>query len=390
MDLLLLLAAHPGQVLGRERITAVLWPEVLVGDDSLARTVSKLRQALGDDAKSPRYIETLSKRGYRLLAPVSEAPVRAAGDMRPSVLARPGVLLVAALLGGLAVAASVGWYMTSRAGSPEPAPPGTDAALLQRAGDYYFQFSRADNERAIELYQRVLALQPDDPAALSGLANALVQRSVRWPQPSGEPPAEFTRLRDALANGHLGRDPARQQLQRARRLAERAVELAPASPAAHKARGFVASAQGEFQVALNAHHHALELDPDAWGVLINIADVLEITGRGAEAIPYYERAFDAMERVYEREPARVRPWHPELGVLLAERHLARGDLSDAELWYRRVLTIAPLHSAATAGLARLLRESGDPAAAERLCDELRQRTGETGDCGMDVQRPLVR
>ncbi|MEG3193701.1 winged helix-turn-helix domain-containing protein, partial [Lysobacter sp. D1-1-M9] len=106
MDLLLLLAAHPGQVLGRERITAVLWPEVLVGDDSLARTVSKLRQALGDDAKSPRYIETLSKRGYRLLAPVSEAPVRAAGDMRPSVLARPGVLLVAALLGGLAVAAS--------------------------------------------------------------------------------------------------------------------------------------------------------------------------------------------------------------------------------------------------------------------------------------------
>src|SRR5438270_13793337 len=49
---------------------AALWPGVIVGEDSLARTVSKLRQALGDDAKAPRYIETIAKRGYRLLVEV--------------------------------------------------------------------------------------------------------------------------------------------------------------------------------------------------------------------------------------------------------------------------------------------------------------------------------
>jgi hypothetical protein len=52
----------------------------------------------------------------------------------------------------------------------------------------------------------------------------------------------------------------------------------------------------------------------------------------------------------------------------------------AEAWYRRVLAESPLHPAATAGLARLLRKSGDPAAAERLCAELKQRSGKAVGC----------
>lgn len=385
MELLVLLAANPGQVLGRERIVEALWPQVVVGDDSLARTVSKLRQALGDDARQPRYIETLSKRGYRLLAPVATAG--GAGVAKGAARARYRTgLAFAALAAVLAIVAASAWHL---AGGDRPAgtPSAAEAALLQRAGDYYFQFSRGDNERAIELYQRVLELQPDDPAALAGLANALVQRSLRWPTlpqgPSGEPAPEFTRLRDALGYGHLARDPARQQLQRARRLAERAVEVAPQSAAAHKARGFVASAQGEFDVALAAYRRTVDLDPAAWGAMINSGDVLEITGRDAAALPWYERAFAAMETSYQHEPARVRPWHPELGVLLAERHRARGDPAAAEHWYRRALAIAPLHPEATAGLSRLLREGGDAAAAERLCQELAQRTGEAAGCDGD-------
>ena len=70
MDLLYVLASHNGQPVSRGQIMATLWPGIVVGEDSLARTVSKLRQALGDDAKSPRYVETLAKRGYRLLADV--------------------------------------------------------------------------------------------------------------------------------------------------------------------------------------------------------------------------------------------------------------------------------------------------------------------------------
>jgi TolB-like protein len=47
------------------------WPDVVVGDNVLHRVITRLRKALGDSAREPRYIETVRKRGYRLLAPVS-------------------------------------------------------------------------------------------------------------------------------------------------------------------------------------------------------------------------------------------------------------------------------------------------------------------------------
>jgi transcriptional activator of cad operon len=64
-ELLFLLAEHRGEVVPREEIVARLWPRVIVTDDSLARLVFKLRRALKDDARIPRFLETLPKRGYR-------------------------------------------------------------------------------------------------------------------------------------------------------------------------------------------------------------------------------------------------------------------------------------------------------------------------------------
>lgn len=382
MDLLVLLAAQHGRVVSREDIMAALWPGLVVGDDSLARTVSKLRQALGDDAKAPRYIETITKRGYRLLAPVAPvAPVAAAAqaDAAPAaapVSGRRTVWIAAALL----IVAAIGLATFARWGREAPSPQNEGSRLLARADDYYFQFSRADNEAAIELYQRVLGLRPDDPMAMAGLANALAQRSIRWPQGVGTGAREFTRLGDALANGHLDKEPARAQLRRAQRLAERAVELAPDAAAAHKALGFVAGAQGRLDTALAAYRRALALDPDAWGPMINIGDVLEITGRREQALPYFEQAYAAMGRVYDRDPVQVRPWHADLGVLIAARYRTRGDMPAAEAWYRRVLGQSPLHPAATTGLSEVLRAGGDGAQADRLCEELVQRTGEKNAC----------
>ena len=71
MDLLMLLAGQPGNVISKEDIASSLWGDVYVNDDALTRTVFKLRKALGDDARDARYIETVSKRGYRLIAEVS-------------------------------------------------------------------------------------------------------------------------------------------------------------------------------------------------------------------------------------------------------------------------------------------------------------------------------
>ncbi|GAB2651584.1 hypothetical protein GCM10027193_01050 [Arenimonas aestuarii] len=382
MDLLCVLAAHRGQVVPREDLMQALWPGVVVGDDSLARTVSKLRQALGDDARSPAYLETISKRGYRLIAEDGAVASAVAGE--PAAAPRPaGRLALVAVL--LAVALGVALVLLrdgapTDAGGPAASPATDTRQLISRADDYYFRYSRADNEAALELYQRVLGLDPDNADAMAGLANALAQRAIRWPTAPTAGAVEYTRLGDALAAGHLSSEPARSQLVRARQLAEAAVARAPASSAAHRALGLVASAQGELDAGLAAHRRAVELDPAAWGAMINIADVLELVGRDEEALAWFERAFETMAGDYDTNPAKVGAWHASLGVLVAERHRARGDSSAAEAWYRRVLAISPLQPEATRGLAGVLADGGDAAAAERLCRELEQRLGQGDDC----------
>jgi DNA-binding winged helix-turn-helix (wHTH) protein/Tfp pilus assembly protein PilF len=379
MDLLVLLAGQDGRVVSRDDIMTSLWPGLVVGEDNLARAISKLRQALGDDAKAPTYIETIAKRGYRLIAGVGPLPAEACADRQDTAAKRSFrfTLWIAVVL---AVAATLSIAVYVLPGYTAHRPLDESRQLLRRADDYYFQFSRADNEAAIELYQRVLGLHPDDALAMAGLANALAQRCIRWPQTMDEAPHEFTRLGDALAYGHLGREPARSQLQRAQQLAERAVALAPDAAVAQKALGFVASAQSRFDTALGAYQRSIALDPDAWAPLINFGDLLEISGKADRALPYFERAYAAMGRVYDRNPVQIRPWYANLGVLIAGRYQARGDMPSAEGWYRRVLSQSPLHRDATMGLSAVLRAGGDAAEASRLCEELALRLGDESAC----------
>jgi cholera toxin transcriptional activator len=71
-QVLAFLAGRPGEVVTREELRQKLWPaDTFVDfDHSLNTAVNKLREALGDSASNPRYVETLSRRGYRFLAPV--------------------------------------------------------------------------------------------------------------------------------------------------------------------------------------------------------------------------------------------------------------------------------------------------------------------------------
>ncbi len=71
MELLVFLAGRPQQVVSKDELIAAVWPDVAVSDDALKNAVWELRRALGDSARQPRYIETIPKRGYRLIAPVS-------------------------------------------------------------------------------------------------------------------------------------------------------------------------------------------------------------------------------------------------------------------------------------------------------------------------------
>ena len=80
-QVLVMLVENPGKVVTREELQKKLWPaDTFVDfDHGLNKAMSKIREALGDSAESPRFVETVARRGYRSLAevkPPDAAPVR--------------------------------------------------------------------------------------------------------------------------------------------------------------------------------------------------------------------------------------------------------------------------------------------------------------------------
>lgn len=341
MDLLFLLASDVGVVRSRAEIMAAIWPGVTVGDDALARCVFKLRQALGDSPRDPRFIETISKRGYRLLPAAAEAVPPRRGRW-PWIVAAAGVVLTTA------ATAAAGWSLT------RPPPETAEAVrLVGRADDHYSQFTRADNEAATVLYRRALDLDPASAQARAGLANTQVQRVIRWPGPAGSVDPAKPNLGDALHTGRTRTPLSIRRLASARALAAAAAADRPDDAWVLKALGLAASAQGDFAEAEAVYRRALKVEPSNWGVLINLGDILDIQGRPGPALDYLERAYDAMEADYARHAVRIRPWQAKLGVEIARRHALAGRRARAEVWYRRVLRDQPFDADAVQGLAGL-------------------------------------
>lgn len=89
VEVLVYLAERAGQVVSRDELLSAVWPRVVVGDDALTQAIIKLRKALGDDPRRPTYIETLAKRGYRLIAPVKWVSEVAVMPAAPAPLEPP-------------------------------------------------------------------------------------------------------------------------------------------------------------------------------------------------------------------------------------------------------------------------------------------------------------
>ncbi|MDT0632295.1 winged helix-turn-helix domain-containing protein [Rubrivirga litoralis] len=95
MEVLACMAAVPGETVTKDEFMAEVWTGTIVTDDVLARCISELRKALGDKARSPSYVETIRKRGYRLIAQV-ETDVEATAVDGVAVEAAPGAVSLAA------------------------------------------------------------------------------------------------------------------------------------------------------------------------------------------------------------------------------------------------------------------------------------------------------
>ncbi|HXH84840.1 MAG TPA: AAA family ATPase, partial [Candidatus Tectomicrobia bacterium] len=91
------LAERPGRLITKEELLQAVWPEVAVGDAALTVCVGEIRKALGDEARTPRFIETVHRRGYLFLRPdAGDAPGPARGPDIPAIVGRERELSVVA------------------------------------------------------------------------------------------------------------------------------------------------------------------------------------------------------------------------------------------------------------------------------------------------------
>ena len=89
MEVLVYLAEHPGEVISSDELIRVVWKGRVVGDGSVYRAINHLRQALRDNPQDAQFIQTVPKRGYRLVAPVRQSPQSAVSSDARSIAVLP-------------------------------------------------------------------------------------------------------------------------------------------------------------------------------------------------------------------------------------------------------------------------------------------------------------
>jgi DNA-binding winged helix-turn-helix (wHTH) protein len=136
LDALALMVNESGQLISKERFLQEVWQGVPVTDEALTQCIRTLRKQLGDDAGSPRFIETVPKHGYRFIAPVTRAEPGATPSSEPVRAALPSrdwrrffLIGGAGTIGG-GIAGMFGGLFYSFAGATQSLEPGMGAASV--------------------------------------------------------------------------------------------------------------------------------------------------------------------------------------------------------------------------------------------------------------------
>jgi DNA-binding winged helix-turn-helix (wHTH) protein/tetratricopeptide (TPR) repeat protein len=319
MDALVHLAERPHQLVSKEALIERVWQGRYVTDDVVTVTIYALRKALGDDARRPRYIETVSRRGYRWLVPVqstaptsiavhSDAPDKFARVVSPPA-SRYSVPMVAAIVALVCFVAGVTWMLTTT--RQRRHVPSVEAHEAYVKGRYFLdQRSIRGWKQALEQFERAVALDPNDPAAQAGLADTYTAMSdfgVASPaelRPRAMQAAHRALELDARSAEGLAAVGRAQLLfdwdfAAAERNLSRALTLNPDYMPAYQGMAWLKSARGQYAEAIEAAQRALQLDPVNTARYTELAWVLALGGRHAEAMREIERALQLNPRAFE-------------------------------------------------------------------------------------------
>ena len=393
-----MLLARPGELITRDQLRGALWPEdtFVDFDTGLNVVVNKIRHALGDSAASPRFIETLPRRGYRFVAPVTRAEFPVSS---PSVNRRRHTFLLALVGCGLAAAAA--WWFLGRLTTPTVASltPVRSLAVLPlenlsggAADDYLvagvteglitdlgaIRALRVISRQSTKRYQGSTKTVTTIGKELD--VDAVIEGSVRR---SGSRVRLNVQLTDARSNRHIWAgsyerdvDQVAQLQQEATAEVAREIHISmtqterarvgrsrPLNPAAYDAylRGrYLLTGLPESEVdtsrALAAFQQAAELDPLYARAYVGIAEAHQLRGTflGGHP-PLVERrlAFAAGRRAADLDPQLG-----EAHAIIARVQLSEFDWSGAGASFARMREFAPNHAPGLVWDAYFLQNQG--------------------------------
>ena len=302
LRMLIELLQHPGEVVTREQLVQVLWPEGVVDfDNSLNAAVRKLRVVLNDDSETPRYIETLPRIGYRFIGKwLGDRPGPA-----PARRVRWGAWALASMI---ALALGARWWQARQPSQlPEPVARASDGAgrsTNQRAYELYlngkFHRSRRDvngTPEALANFQAALREDPYFAEALRTLAETYTGAGITQHMPIDEAieQARTAALRaielDAkLASGHAALATIMLHYDFDYAGAEKELLTARAADQGYSRTwhtyGLLRGYQGRTDEALEYLGRARELEPMTLLYSASFANLLYQTRRYQEAIEY--------------------------------------------------------------------------------------------------------
>ena len=261
---LAMLVARAGEVVSRDELRHALWPEGTFVDFDLGLNfcVNRVRRTLGEDARAPRYVETVARAGYRFIAEVRAVdPPAAAPEARPARVPSPRRPLLAAPIAAAILLATGG----AGDGRVDPvdaatAPPAAAAARAAYARGLYEAQRARGGAASLAAFEEAARLDPKSAAAAAGLAQAWV-RAV-----------EEGRARPA------------QGMPRAAAEARRAVALAD-HPAGHLVLGTVAFRHDwDWSAAERSLRRAAALDPRSAPAQVELSNLLLARGRMTDAL----------------------------------------------------------------------------------------------------------
>ena len=317
---LALLLSRPGRLVTRDEIRRRLWGDAyhVEFDQSINFSIRRLRQALGDDAGRPRWVETRPRLGYRFCGEVvaAGADPGPASPPGPVAAALPAArmattaggwrrLLVAAGLASLLVGVGT-WVPAPLPSSPsEPTPPTGALSAVRPAlppaalvaydrGLYWSRRDGAGNvERGIAELRLAVQLAPESAEPHAALAEALLagQRYAPSSRQLGEADAEARRavsLAPEMARAHAVRAATALQSSYDWDGAEAeyrtALRLDPGLAPAYRGYAALLAARGRFADAITAARRARELDPVCLGATADLAGYYFLARRYDEAI----------------------------------------------------------------------------------------------------------